>query len=177
MNCLLVSPRFSDFSYWNYREVCELFGAGYPAAPLGLVTVAALLPRDWDIRLLDLNVRELDPSLLDWADLVLAGGMLPQQRMLLALIELCHAHGTRIAVGGQDPTSQPDVYAAADYLVLDEGEMTVPMFLVDYASGAACGTYRSAEKPDITQSPTPRFDLLELDQYLHIGVQFSRGCP
>jgi radical SAM superfamily enzyme YgiQ (UPF0313 family) len=177
MKCLLVSPRFSEFSYWNYREVCELFGARYPAAPLGLVTVAALLPQSWDIRLLDLNVREMDPALLDWADLVLAGGMLPQQRNLRALVELCHARGKPIVVGGQDPTSQPEIYADADYLVLDEGEMTIPKFLADLAAGATRGTYRSEEKPDVSRSPTPRFDLLELDQYLHIGVQFSRGCP
>jgi len=124
--CLLVSPRFPELSYWNYREVCELFGARYPAAPLGLATVAALLPQDWTIRLLDLNVHEMDTGLLDWADLVMTGGMIPQQRSLLDLIELAHARGKRIAVGGQDPTSQPDVYARADYLVLDEGELTIP---------------------------------------------------
>jgi len=175
--CLLVSPRFSEFSYWNYREVCELFGARYPAAPLGLVTVAALLPQEWEIRLLDLNVREMDPALLEWADIVMAGGMIPQQRSLLALIDLCHARGKRIAVGGQDPTSQPDVYASADYLVLDEGELTIPKFLGDLEAGATHGIYRAEDKPDITQSPTPRFDLLELRRYLHVGIQFSRGCP
>jgi radical SAM superfamily enzyme YgiQ (UPF0313 family) len=175
--CLLISPRFSELSYWNYREVCELFGARYPAAPLGLVTVAALLPQDWEIRLLDLNVREMDGALLEWADIVMAGGMIPQQRSLLALIELCHAHGKRIAVGGQDPTSQPDVYARADYLVLDEGEMTIPKFLADLDAGVVRGTYRSDEKPDVTGSPTPRFDLLELKKYLHVGIQFARGCP
>src|SRR5436190_11529682 len=175
--CLLVSPRFSEFSYWNYREVCEIFGARYPAAPLGLATVAALLPQTWDIHLLDLNVREMDTTLLEWADIVMAGGMLPQQRNLLALIELCHAQGKRIAIGGQDPTSQPEVYAAADYLVLDEGEITIPKFLAALETGATRGTYRADEKPDVTQSPTPRFDLLELDKYLHVGVQFSRGCP
>jgi radical SAM superfamily enzyme YgiQ (UPF0313 family) len=175
--CLLISPRFSELSYWNYREVCELFGARYPAAPLGLVTVAALLPQEWEIRLLDLNVREMNTALLDWADIVMAGGMIPQQWNLLALIELCHARGKRIAVGGQDPTSQPEVYASADYLVLDEGEMTIPKFLADLATGATRGTYRSEEKPDVAMSPTPRFDLLELRKYLHVGIQFSRGCP
>ncbi len=175
--CLLVSPRFSEFSYWNYREVCELFGARYPAAPLGLVTVAALLPQAWEIRLLDLNVREMDTALVDWADVVMTGGMIPQQRNLLSLIELCHARGKRIAVGGQDPTSQPEVYADADYLVLDEGEMTLPKFLADLEAGTTHGIYRSEQKPDVTQSPTPRFDLLELGKYLHVGIQFSRGCP
>ena len=175
--CLLISPQFSEFSYWNYREVCELFGARYPAAPLGLVTVAALLPQAWEIRLLDLNVQEMDTALLDWADIVLAGGMIPQQRNLLALIELCHARGKRIAIGGQDPTSQPEIYASADYRVLDEGELTIPMFLADLAAGATRGIYRSEAKPDVTRSPTPRFDLLELKKYLHVGIQFSRGCP
>jgi radical SAM superfamily enzyme YgiQ (UPF0313 family) len=172
-----VSPRFSEYSYWNYREVCELFGARYPAAPLGLATVAALLPQEWEIRLLDLNVRKMDTALIDWADIVMAGGMIPQQRSLNSLIELCHWRGKRIAVGGQDPTSQPDVYATADFLVLDEGEMTIPKFLADLEAGATRGTYRSEEKPDVTLTPVPRFDLLDLTKYLHVGVQFSRGCP
>ena len=175
--CLLVSPRFSEYSYWNYREVCEISGARYPAAPLGLVTVAALLPQDWDIRLLDLNVSDMDTALFDWADIVMTGGMVTQQLSLLVLIELCHARGKRVVVGGQDPTSQPDVYAAADFLVLDEGEMTIPMFLADLEAGATHGTYRSEQKPDVTQSPVPRFDLLDLSKYLHVGIQFSRGCP
>ncbi len=176
-NCLLISPRFSKFSYWTFQDVCEIVGVRHPTAPLGLTTVAALLPSTWNIRLLDLNVRPMDTALVDWADLVMAGGMLPQQPDLLALIDFCHARGKRIAVGGQDPTSQPEVYAAADYLVLDEGEMTIPKFLADLDAGAARGTYRSAEKPNLRQSPTPRFELLELDRYLNIGVQFSRGCP
>jgi radical SAM superfamily enzyme YgiQ (UPF0313 family) len=177
MNCLLISPRFSEFSYWNYREVCEIYGARYPAAPLGLVTVAALLPQEWTIRLLDLNVRPMDLALIDWADIIMAGGMISQQQNLLALIELAHARGKRIVVGGQDPTSQPDVYASADYLALDEGELTIPKFLAGLKAGEAHGIYRSADKPDVTHTPTPRFDLLELRQYLHVGVQFSRGCP
>jgi radical SAM superfamily enzyme YgiQ (UPF0313 family) len=177
VKCLLVAPRFAETTYWNYWETAELFGRRYSTAPLGLVTVAALLPQDWDLRLSDLNVRELDPGLIDWADLVMVGGMITQQAAILAIVELCHARGKRVVVGGPDPTSQPHVYAAAEYLVLDEGESTVPMFLADLAAGARRGIYRSAEKPDLTLSPVPRFDLLELDQYLYMGVQFSRGCP
>lgn len=85
--------------------------------------------------------------------------------------------GKKIAIGGQDPTSQPGVYASADYLVLDEGEITLPKFLADRNAGSTHGIYRSAEKPDLTLSPTPRFDLLEPRHYLYVGVQFSRGCP
>ena len=175
--CLLLVPRFSPHSYWNYREACELIDARYPAAPLGLLTVAALLPRQWDVRLLDLNVRDMDPALVDWADIVMTGGMISQQRSLLDLIDFVHARGKRIVIGGQDATSQPDVYAAADHLVLDEGEMTIAPFVADFEAGRAAKIYRSAEKPDLTLTPVPRFDLVELDRYLHIGVQFSRGCP
>jgi radical SAM superfamily enzyme YgiQ (UPF0313 family) len=177
MNCLLVWPRFPELSYWNYREPCALVGAKYPAAPLGLITAAALLPHAWTMRLLDLNADAMDPALLDWADLVMAGGMITQQRSLLSLIDLCHARGKKIAVGGQDATSQPDVYHTADYLVLDEGESTIPAFLADFHAGASRGIYRAAERPDVTGSPVPRFDLLHLPHYLHVGVQFSRGCP
>ncbi|HKI30958.1 MAG TPA: B12-binding domain-containing radical SAM protein [Gemmataceae bacterium] len=177
MKCLLVCTRVPDFSFLNYKDVCELLGAKYPASPLSLLTVAALLPQDWEFRLLDLNVEEMDVSLFDWADLVMATGMIPQQAGVLELIELAHAHGKRIVVGGPGLTSQPEVYAAADYRVLDEGEITVPLFLADWRAGVPRGTYRSDEKPDMTQSPTPRFDLADFSGYEHADVQFSRGCP
>ncbi len=177
MKCLLVCPRVPDHSYANYREVCELLGARYPATPLGLMTVAALLPQDWEFRLLDLNVEDMDVSLFAWADLVMATGMTPQQPGILEVIELAHRHGKRVVVGGPAATSQPDVFADADYLVLDEGEATVPAFLADYRRGVCSGTYRAAERPDLTLSPTPRFDLVNYSRYEHAGVQFSRGCP
>jgi radical SAM superfamily enzyme YgiQ (UPF0313 family) len=177
VKCLLVCPRVPDFSFLNYKDVCELLGAKYPATPLGLLTAAALLPQDWEFRLLDLNVEEMDPSLLDWADLVMATGMIPQQAGVLELIELAHARGKRVVVGGPGPSSQPEVYAAADYRVLDEGEITVPQFLADWNAGVPRGTYRTDEKPDMTRSPTPRFDLATYSRYEHADVQFSRGCP
>ncbi len=177
MKCLLVCPRVPDFSFLNYKDVCELLGARYPATPLGLLTAAALLPQDWEFKLLDLNVEEMDDALFHWADLVLATGMIPQQSGVLELIDRAHRHGKRIVVGGPGPSSQPEVYAAADYRVLDEGEITVPLFLVDWHKGKPAGTYRSDEKPDMTQSPTPRFDLVTFAHYEHADVQFSRGCP
>jgi len=177
MKCLLVCPRVPDFSFLNYKDVCELLGAKYPATPLGLLTVAGLLPQDWEFRLLDLNVEEMDDSLFDWADLVMATGMIPQQYGVLELIDRAHRHGKRIVVGGPGPTSQPDVYVMADYRVLDEGEITVPLFLADWLKGVPRGTYRSDEKPDMTRSPTPRFDLATYCHYEHADVQYSRGCP
>ena len=78
-NALLICPEFSPLGFWNYKEVCKLVGAKYPAAPLGMITLAALLPKEWNIRLIDMNVTELYDSDIDWADLVFIGGMLPQQ--------------------------------------------------------------------------------------------------
>ena len=177
MKALLLYPEFSPLGFWNYKEVCHLMGAKYPASPLGLITMAALLPAAWQLRLLDLNTTSLADADIDWADLVFIGGMLPQQSRLLQLIERVHSRGKKVVAGGPDPTSQPERYRSADYLVLGEAESSLPLFLADLARGASGGTYASTEKPDMTRSPTPRFDLLEFKNYLMIGIQFCRGCP
>jgi radical SAM superfamily enzyme YgiQ (UPF0313 family) len=176
--CLMVYPEFRSASFWNYRETCRLLGARYPAAPLGLVTVAAMLPKDWDVRLVDRNVQTWDDGAWDWADIVLIGGMMPQQRDALWLISEARRRGKTVVVGGPDATSSPHLYAEADHLVLGEAEITLPQFLADRAAGAAQKMYAAGEqKADVTQSPCPRFDLLQFGKYLHVGVQWCRGCP
>ncbi len=177
-NVLLVYPRFAADTFWNYKATCELFGARCPAPPLGLITVAALLPTSWSLRLIDRNAEELTDQDLDWADLVMTGGMLPQQVDTLDVIDLCHARGKPVAVGGPGVTSTPDVYEAADFRVLGEAEGVIDKFIAAWESGARDGVFE-VEKftVDVTKSPTPLFSLLNFDYYLHIGVQFSRGCP
>lgn len=177
MKALLLCPAFSPRGFWNYRSVCALTGAKYPASPLGMITMAALLPPEWDLRLLDMNVAPLSDADIDWADLVFVGGMLPQQSRVQALIDRVHGRGRKVVVGGPAATSRPEVYAAADYLVLGEAERSLPAFLDDLARGAAGGRYVPDGRPDLTESPIPRFDLLDLGSYMMIGVQFSRGCP
>ena len=174
---LLLHPKFSPHGFWNYREVCRLVGAKYPASPLGLITMAALLPAEWEVELVDLNTRELDDSRIDEADLVFIGGMLPQQEEILRLIDRVHSRGKKVVVGGPDPTSQPERYRSADYLVLGEAEATLPLFLEDLERGSSSRVYKAEQRPDMSASPVPRFDLLNLDDYIMIGVQFSRGCP
>jgi radical SAM superfamily enzyme YgiQ (UPF0313 family) len=174
---LLVYPQFRSASFWNYRDTCELMDARYPAAPLGLCTVAALLPSDWEIKLVDRNVEEFDQRALDWADLVLTGGMLPQQLDCLEVIRLARSRGKTVVVGGPDATSSPHVYREADHLVLGEGEVTIPRFLEDYQAGQAKDTYADPARANVQTSPTPRFDLIKLDRYNHIGIQWCRGCP
>ncbi|MDX3807233.1 B12-binding domain-containing radical SAM protein [Bosea thiooxidans] len=175
---LMIYPRFNPNSFWNYKATCELAGARHPAAPLGLITVAALLPSTWEIRLTDLNAEELDEADFAWADLVMTGGMLPQQDGTLAVIAQCRASGKPVVVGGPDATSTPEIYEAADFRVLGEAEEIMGDFVAAWNTGARNGVFRSEMgKTDVTKSPTPRFDLLKFAHYLHIGVQFSRGCP
>ena len=174
---LLVHPRFAGTSFWNYRTTCALMGARYSAAPLGLITVAALLPPGWKIRLVDRNVQELDDDDLAWADVVMTGGMLPQRNDVLSLIEAAHARGKPVVVGGPDATCAPDAYARADFRVLGEAEEVMSEFLAAFGAGAREGVFKAARFPDLARSPVPRFDLLAFDHYLHVGVQFSRGCP
>jgi len=176
--CLLVYPEFTLRSFWNFKATCELAGAKYPATPLGLITVAAMLPKDWEVRLLDCNVEPLTDDDLAWADLVFTGGMLPQQASALRIIDRAQALGKTAVVGGPDATSSPHIYCEADHLILGEAELTLPQWLADYQSDCALARYEPGkDKANVTTSPTPRFDLLKLDRYLFPGVQFARGCP
>jgi len=177
INCLLVQTKFSAYSFWNYQEVCEIVGSKYPAAPLGLLTVAALLPQHWKFKLIDENVEPLLDDHLRNADLVCIGGMLPQQNSMLDLITRAHNLNCTVVVGGPDPTSQPDLYHEADFLVLGEGEITIPLFLEDLKKGVKSGKYFSAERANMLQAVVPRYDLIRFGDYIMIGLQFIRGCP
>jgi len=175
---LMVVPRFSSGSFWNYGKTCELVGAKYPAAPLGLITVAAMLPKDWDIRLIDRNTDDLNDADIAWADMVMTGGMLPQQFDTVTIMERVQKAGRPIVIGGPDATSSPTAYAAADFLVLGEAEGILDRFVAAWQAGERTGRFEAEKfQADVTTTPTPRFDLLKLEDYMHVGVQFSRGCP
>ena len=178
LNILLVYPRFPSLSFWNYRATCEVSGARYPAAPLGLITVSAMLPAHWNCRLVNRNTEELSEDDIAWADIVMTGGMLPQQMDTLELIDLCKAHGKRVAVGGPDISSSPHVYADADFRIIGEAEDVISDFVAALERNDSGGVFEAEKfQVDVTRTPIPRFDLLKFDQYLHVGVQFSRGCP
>src|SRR5260370_2067184 len=146
--------------------------------PLGLLTVAALLPENWEFRLEDLNTKELDESLLDWADVVMTGGMITQQLATARLLRLAHAHKKPVVVGGPDCTSEPEFYREADFKVTDEAEITIPAFIKAWEAGARSGTFAAGGlKPDVSKSPIPRFDLVRFSNYIYMGLQCSRGCP
>jgi radical SAM superfamily enzyme YgiQ (UPF0313 family) len=154
-----------------------MVGAKYPAAPLGLLTLAALLPQHWIFKLIDENVEPLLDEHLKWADIVCTGGMLPQQKSMLEFIERAHKLNCKVVIGGPDPTSQPELYKEADFLVLGEGEVTVPMFLQALQKGEKRGIFKSEERADMSNAVIPRYDLISFKDYIMIGVQFIRGCP
>ena len=177
-NALLIYPRFDGDTFWNFRKTAAMFGAKYPAPPLGMITLAALLPRTWSIRLVNRNTEELTDDDLEWADLVFTGGMLPQQNDMLDIVDLCRARGKPVVVGGPGVTSSPHLYQTADFQILGEAEGVIDKFVEAWEAGAREGVFEAEKfQVDVTKTPIPRFDLLKFDDYLHIGVQFSRGCP
>jgi radical SAM superfamily enzyme YgiQ (UPF0313 family) len=179
MRVLLVYPQFPK-TFWSFEKILELVDRKVLLPPLGLVTVAAILPQTWEFQLVDRNVRAVTEAEWEWADLVILSAMIVQKQDLLVLIREAKQRGKRVAVGGPYPTSIPEdaLEAGADYLILDEGEITLPLFVQAVEQGQLQGIFRSnGEKPDVTDTPIPRFDLLELDAYDSMSVQFSRGCP
>ncbi|MBD2102155.1 B12-binding domain-containing radical SAM protein [Leptolyngbya sp. FACHB-261] len=179
MRVLLLYPQFPQ-SFWSFDKALELIGRKVSLPPLGLITVAAILPQTWEFRLVDRNVRAETEADWAWADLVILSGMIVQKPDLLHLIREAKRRGKPVAVGGPYATSVPGPIeeAGADFLVLDEGEITLPLFVEALAQGATSGVFRAdGEKPDVTGTPVPRFDLLDLNAYTEMSVQFSRGCP
>ena len=175
---LLVFPRFNPNSFWALKDTCEIAGARAPSPPLGLLTVAAMLPQNWSFRLVDLNGEELTDAEIAAADMVMTGGMLPQADSAVEVIERCRAAGVPVVVGGPDPTSRPEIYERADFRVLGEVEPIIGDFVAAWRSGERSGRFDAPKfKTDVTTTPIPRWDLIDIENYLYVGVQFSRGCP
>lgn len=175
---LLVYPLFPP-TFWSYNKILELVDRQVLLPPLGLITVAAILPQTWDFKLVDRNIRPVTEAEWDWAELVIFSAMIVQKQDLLDQIREAKRRGKSVAVGGPYPTSVPDEVAVAnpDFMILDEGEITLPMFIDALEKGETQGVFRTLEKPDVSETPVPRYDLLDLDAYDSMSVQFSRGCP
>jgi radical SAM superfamily enzyme YgiQ (UPF0313 family) len=178
MRVLLLYPLFPK-SFWSFEKTLALVNRKALLPPLGLITVAAILPQEWDFRLVDRNVRDATEEDWEWADLVVISAMIVQKEDFCDQIREAKRRGKPVAVGGPYPTSVPEEAkeAGADYLILDEGEITLPMFVEALERGDTHGVFRAHEKPDVTQTPIPRFDLLDRDAYDTLPIQFSRGCP
>jgi radical SAM superfamily enzyme YgiQ (UPF0313 family) len=173
---LLVYPRMPP-TYWSFRYAMPFIGKKAAFPPLGLLTVAALLPEDFEVFLVDMNVRRLTDSDIEWADVVFTSSMIVQRDSLDEVIRRCQALGKPVVAGGPYPTSMNANIPGVDHFVLNEAETTLPLFLEDYLRGQAKPIYRDTAKPNIARTPMPRFDLIRFGDYANMALQYSRGCP
>ena len=175
-NTLLIYPRHPP-TYWGNNFALDLLGIRAAFPPLGLLTVAAMFPPEYDLRLVDLNVNALEDSDLDWADVAFTSSMIVQRPSLDQIIKRCNDAHVPVIAGGPHPTTFHEEMEGVAHFVLDEVEETFPDFLHDLESGIAKRIYRAPRKPDITLTPLPRFDLINMKDYYSMCLQFSRGCP
>lgn len=176
MNCLLVYPQHPD-TFWSFRHALKFISKKTSFPPLGLLTVASMLPSDWTPRLIDMNIQPLRDTDLAWADIVFLSAMSIQSVSAEEVIARCRASGTRIVAGGPHFTSSPGLYEEVDHLVLDEAELTLPPFLHDFQEGKAQHCYTSSAWSALEHTPLPRWDLVQMKRYSSMNIQYSRGCP
>lgn len=176
MNALLLYPEFPD-TFWSFKHALKFIRKRASLPPLGLLTIAAMLPEVWAKRLVDVNVRKLREQDLAWADVVFLSGMIAQQDSAHELIARCRAAGKRIVAGGPLFTLGHEQFPEVDHFVLNEAEVTLPEFLRDFERGAARRVYASTEFPDLRQTPAPLWELADLHRYASMSLQYSRGCP
>ena len=176
MNILMVYPEFPD-TFWSFKHALKFIRKKASSPPLGLLTVAAMLPEEWGKRLVDLNVTRLTHRDLEWADYVFISAMVVQQESAHTAIARCKQADVKVVAGGPLFTSEPEAFPEVDHLVLNEAEITLPRFLGDLERNEAKRMYTASEFPDIHRTPGPLWELLDLRQYATMNVQFSRGCP
>ncbi|OGS27481.1 MAG: B12-binding domain-containing radical SAM protein [Elusimicrobia bacterium RIFOXYB2_FULL_48_7] len=175
MEILLVYPEIPD-TFWSFKHALKFIHKKASSPPLGLLTVAAMLPKDWDTKLIDMNVAELKDKDITRADYVFIGSMSIQKKSAQEVIARCKRLGTKIVAGGPLFTSHPDKFDEVDHLVLNEAEITLPMFLADLA-GTPKHIYNSEKWADISATPEPLWNLINMKKYASLCMQYSRGCP
>jgi radical SAM superfamily enzyme YgiQ (UPF0313 family) len=176
MNALLIYPEFPD-TYWSFKHALKFLGKRAAQPPLGLMTVAALLPGSWNKRLVDTNVERLTDADLAWADVAMVGGMHVQRDSLISIVARCHARGLRTVVGGPIASSVSPDDLNANSVVIGEAESLIADLARDLEQGTAKAVYLATEKPEMESSPLPDLSLIKINRYSTMTVQYSRGCP
>jgi radical SAM superfamily enzyme YgiQ (UPF0313 family) len=171
MNVLLIYPKFPD-TFWSFNYALKFIRKKAAFPPLGLLTVAAMLPDEFRKRLIDVNVDGLSDEDLAWADLAFVGAMAVQRDSAKQIIARCKAMGLKVVAGGE-----PDAFEAVNHLILDEAELTLPAFLKDLKTGHLKKIYRAAGFCDLDHTPPPAWNLINMKKYASMSIQFSRGCP
>jgi len=177
MNVLLVNPKCTA-SFWSFKHALRFANGKAACPPLGLLTIAGMLPEEWNLRLVDMNVRKLKDRDLEGADLVMVGAMMIQRASATEVLERCREMGKKVVAGGPLFTSNSrDFTGLVDHLVLNEAEITLPLFLEDLKKGTPRRVYTSDQFADLAETPLPRWDLVRPRDYQTLMVQYSRGCP
>ncbi|THB65258.1 MAG: DUF4070 domain-containing protein [Desulfovibrio sp.] len=176
MNILLAYPQYPD-TFWSFRSVLKYLGKKAAFPPLGLLTVGAMLPKGWSVRLVDVNVTPLSDEDIEWADMVFISAMIVQKISAAEIAARCQALGKTVVAGGPLFNTMDGKFDNVDHFVLDEAEITLPLFLADLEQGNAKHIYRSKERPDVKTTPIPAWHLLDMKKYATMSVQYSRGCP
>ena len=176
MKALLIYPQFPD-TFWSFRYALKFIHRKASSPPLGLLTIAAMLPEAWEKRLVDMNVKGLDDDDLKWADLVFLSAMSVQKESVKEVVAGCKAAGVRIVAGGPLFTTEPEAFRHIDHLVLNEAEITLPRFLEDFQNGVAGHFYTTDQWADMRKTPIPLWGLINRKHYASINIQYSRGCP
>jgi radical SAM superfamily enzyme YgiQ (UPF0313 family) len=176
MKILLVNPEAPN-TFWSLKNALKFISKKALLPPLGLLTVAAMLPPVWEKKLIDMNTARLRDRHLKWADMVFLTGMVIQKKSADHVIERCRKLNVKIAAGGPLFTAFPESYLNIDHLVLKEAEVTLPAFLEDLQKGHPEPFYTTREKPDLKETPIPKWDLINMKKYALMGIQYSRGCP
>ncbi|OGI20884.1 MAG: hypothetical protein A2255_00705 [Candidatus Melainabacteria bacterium RIFOXYA2_FULL_32_9] len=176
MKILMVYPECPD-SFWSLKHIMTLFGKKAYLPPLGLMTVSALLPVEFERKLVDMNTTELTDEDILWADFVFISGMIVQKESSISVIKRCKELGVKTIAGGPLFTSLHEQFKDVDHFILNEGEITIPMFLDDLKKGELKRIYTSDIKPDIKDTPIPHYNLINSNDYYILPLQSSRGCP
>lgn len=176
MNVLLVYPRVSE-TFWSFTHALKIVGRKAAFPPLGALTVAAMLPKEWSVKLVDMNVEPIKEAHFRWADYVWISAMVVQRPSAEKVIDTARAMGKKVVAGGPLFLCFSEEFPHVDHLILGEGEALIPEFIRDLAEGRARRVYQSDEHPDLVNTPVPAWDLIKMDRYATMSVQYSRGCP
>ncbi|MFC1958515.1 B12-binding domain-containing radical SAM protein [Chloroflexota bacterium] len=176
MKILLVYPQYPG-TFWSFRYALKFISKKAPFPPLGLLTVAAMLPDEWEKKVVDMNVTPLTDEDIKWATYVFISAMVVQRDSVKEVIARCKKLGTKTVAGGPLFTTGHDEFEGVDHFVLGEAEVTLPPFLEDFAKGFPKPIYTSDARPDIDQTPIPLWPLINMKKYSSMNIQYSRGCP
>ncbi len=178
MRALLVYPAIPD-TFWSFKHALKFVSRKSTSPPLGLLTIVAMLPDDWEIKVIDISVNKLKDKYLKWADAVFISAMLVQRESALKVVSKCKEHNLKVIAGGPLFTAYYSDFldSGVDHFILNDGEVTLPRFLNDWQSGCAKKVYTESKMPSMKTTPVPRWDLVNLNRYAQIDIQYSRGCP